>query len=314
VVNDYLQYGNPVRRRTEAAEAPLTPAPGNHRLLPELAVLPGHLAWRAAGRVTAALGEYLPVGVDIHGYAVLLALAGRTTRSQQELSRMVAVSRTTVSKVAADLVAQGLVERVRNPADRRSYLLERTAEGAAAARRWRRHAEDVEDAITAGFSVEEKEELRRLLFRVVEEDLSPETPDALLDSIGFLVTRTQFRMHRDFLAGLEPLGLEPRHFGALTALQALGPVPQAELARNLGVSGAHVVALVDDLEERGLVERRRLPADRRSQVLHLLPGAAERVAQAGRLAEASAADRLAPLSIAERQRLTELLRRFVTAP
>lgn len=301
-------------RRTEDADAPLTPAPGNHQLLPELAELPGHLAWRAAGRVTAALGDSLPPGVDIHGYAVLLALAGRTTRSQQELSRMVAVSRTTVGKVAADLVAEGLVERVRNPADRRSYLLERTALGAAAARRWRRHAEDLEDAITADFSVDEREELRRLLFRVVEDDLSPETPDALLDSIGFLITRTQFRMHRDFVAGLQPLGLEPRHFGALTALQALGPVPQAELARHLGVSGAHVVALVDDLEERGLVERRRLPTDRRSQVLHLLPGTPARIAEAARLAAASADDRLAALSPAERQRLVELLRRFVTAP
>lgn len=301
-------------RGRETGDAPLTPAPDNHALLPALAELPGHLAWRAAGRVTGALASYLPPGVDIHGYAVLLALAGRTTRSQQELAQMVAVSRTTVSKVAADLVAQGLVHRVRNPDDRRSYLLERTPEGAAAARRWRRHAEDLEDAITATFSVAEKEELRQLLFRVVEEDLSPATPDALLDSIGFLVTRTQFRMHRDFLAGLEPLGLEPRHFGALTALQALGPVPQAELARNLGVSGAHVVALVDDLEERGLVERRRLPEDRRSQVLHLLPGAVDRIAEARRLAEASTEDRLAALSVAERRRLATLLARFVTAP
>lgn len=295
-------------------DAPITPAPDNRALLPELAELPGHLTWRAAGRVTTALASYLPAGVDIHGYAVLLALAGRPTRSQQEIAQMVAVSRTTVSKVAADLVAQGLVHRVRNPADRRSYLLERTPEGAAAARRWRRHAEDLEDAITAGFSVDEKEELRQLLFRVVEEDLSPATPDALLDSIGFLVTRTQFRMHRDFFAGLEPLGLEPRHFGALSALQALGPVPQAELARNLGVSGAHVVQLVDDLEERGLVERRRLPSDRRSQVLHLLPGTPARIAEARLLAEASAAGRLAPLDDAERQRLVVLLRRFVTAP
>lgn len=295
-------------------DEPLVPAASATELLPELARLPGHLAWRAAGRVSAALGAQLPGDVDIHGYAVLLALAGRTTRSQQELSRMVAVSRTTVGKVAADLVAQGLVERVRNPADRRSYALARTPEGAAAARRWRRHAEDLEDAITAGFSVDERDELRRLLFTVVEPELSPATPDALLDSIGFLVTRTQARMHRDFVVGLEPLGIEPRHFGALTALAALGPVPQAELARHLGLSGASVVGLADDLERRHLVERRRSPADRRSQVLHLEPRTPAVLEEAHDLALRTAEPLLSGLTAAERGRLVELLARFVTAP
>src|SRR4051794_41291317 len=68
-------------------------------------------------------------------------------------------------RVAADLAAQGLVKRVRNPDDRRSYALTRTPEGAAAARRWRRHAEDLEDSVTAGVSLDEREELRALLWR-----------------------------------------------------------------------------------------------------------------------------------------------------
>lgn len=301
MVNDYLRY---VR--------PMTPDRGS--LLPELAVLPGHLVWRATSRVTAALGELLPPGVDIHGYAVLLALAGRTTRSQQELARMVAVSRTTVGRVAAALVAAGLVERVRNPADRRSYLLTRTPEGAAAARRWRRHAEDVEDAITASFTVAERDDLRALLFRILEADLAPDTPDALLDSTGFLVSRAQFLMHREFAPALADLGIEPMHFGALVALTALGPVPQADLARALGVSAAHVVQVVDGLEERDLVVRRRLPSDRRSQVLHLQERAAPLHDAAVGIARRIGDARFAPLDAAERRRACVLLERFVTAP
>src|SRR4051794_8227246 len=123
--------------------------PAANVLTPELAVLPGHLVWRAAAKVTAALSGTLPPGVDIHAYAALLALAAGQARSQQWLADTVAVSRTTMTKVAAQLVDQGLVERVRNEADRRSYLLTRTAEGAVAARRWRRHAEDLEEAVTA---------------------------------------------------------------------------------------------------------------------------------------------------------------------
>lgn len=291
-----------------------SPDPSPSRtLLPGLAVLPGHLAWRAHARVIGALDEVLPPGVDLHAYAALLCLAGGATRSQQEIADAVSLSRTTIGRIAADLAGQGLVERVRNPDDRRSYLLSRTPAGAAAARRWRRHAEDVEDRLTVGFSDAEREELRRLLLAVVGDELSPEAPEALLDSIAFLVSRVHARLHRDLLQTLEPVGLEPRHFGTLMALTELGPVPQAELARSLGVSGASVVQIVDDLERRGLVERRRLPADRRTQVLHLRDVVPQVLAEARRRTEETLAVRLRPLGAAETERFTELLARFVVA-
>src|SRR5689334_9529993 len=101
-------------------------ASDSRRLLPALADLPGHLFWRSHARVALALGEVLPPGVDIHACAVLLALSGGATRSQQALAETVSVSRTTMVRVAADLADQGLVRRVRNPDDRRSYALTRT--------------------------------------------------------------------------------------------------------------------------------------------------------------------------------------------
>jgi DNA-binding MarR family transcriptional regulator len=205
------------------------------------------------------------------------------------------------------------VTRVRNPDDRRSYALTRTAEGAAAARRWRRHVEDLDDALTSSFTIDEHEDLRQLLVRVAERDLAVDTPAPLLESVGFLITRVHFRMHRDFSAALAPLGIEPRHKGCLAVLSA-GPIPQAELARALGVSGASVVQMVDDMERRGLVERRRLETDRRTQLLHLLPAAVEVARQASELSEAMMTGQLAPLDATERARLTGYLIRFVTAP
>jgi DNA-binding MarR family transcriptional regulator len=289
-------------------------ASDSRELLPVLAALPGHLFWRAHARVASALGEVLPAGVDIHAYAVLLALSGGVTRSQQSLSQTISVSRTTMVRVAADLSHQGLVKRVRNPGDRRSYALTRTPEGAAAARRWRRHAEDLEDSITAGFTLEEREELRGLLLRVAEVDLPPDAPEPLRESIGFLITRIHTRMHREFMTALEPLRIEPRDYGALTALQAMGPVSQAELARHMGVSGASMVQIVDDLEQRGLLERRRLASDRRSQVPHVQPAVPEVVAEAARLADEMTATMLGSLSKARTKRLVVLLQRLVTAP
>ena len=286
----------------------------SRELLPALAANDGHLFWRAAARVHAALAETLPPGVDVHEYAALLSLAGGITRTQQSIATAISVSRTTVVKVAADLAAQGLVTRVRNPDDRRSYALTRTAKGAAAARSWRRHVEDLEDALTSVFTIDEREELRQVLVRISEQGLAPDTPAPLLESIAFLITRVHFRMHRDFSAVLAPLGIEPRHKGCLAALHASGPISQAELARILGVSAASVVQMVDDMEARGLVERRRLETDRRTQLLHLLPEAEVVAARAQELGDELTSEILATLSAAERRRLTAYLLRFVTAP
>ena len=290
----------------------LDDATDSRELLPGLEDQPGHLMWRAAARVSASLGTVLPRGVDIHAYAALLALAGGAARSQQSVAHTIDVSRTTMVKVAAALTDEGLVERVRNPDDRRSYLLTRTPEGAAAARRWRRHAEDLEEALTPGFSLSEREELRRLLLGILEGELAADTPEPLLDSLGFLITRAHLRMHRTFSEALAPLRIVPPQFGLLSTVAALGPVPQAEVSRRLGVSGASVVQLVDDLEERGLVERRRLEWDRRTQVLHLRPEAADVLAEARRRGEESLAQRLGTLDVDQIKRLVVLLQRFVT--
>ncbi len=200
---------------------------------------------------------------------------------------------------------------MRNPDDRRSYALTRTPEGTAAARTWRRYAEELEDSITAGFTAREREDLRSLLLRVVEPELAPDTPEPLRASIAFLITRLHFRMHRDFQAALAPVGIEPPHVGILTALEETGPISQSELARLFAVSGAHMVQLIDELEERRLVARRRLETDRRSHVIEVLPAAGARLAAAVPIAEDIVATRFAPLSAPESRRLIEHLRRLV---
>ncbi len=281
-------------------------------LLPALADLPGYVIWRAHAHVTAAVESVLPENVDVHAYAALVTLGDGVPRSQQDLARSNCVSRTTVMRVAADLADRGLVERVRNPRDRRSYLLTRTRQGAAAARAWQRHVDALEAKVIAGLTSHQRDDLHALLLRVVGPALSADTPDPLRHSIGFLVTRLHMPLRSRFAEALEPLGIEPPHVGVLTALRATGPISQSELARIFGVSGAHIVQLVDELEARGLVERRRLESDRRAQVLHLRPGAAERLDAARPLADALLAAELQPLTSAQARRLIGLLRRLIT--
>lgn len=291
--------------KTASASAAAVDSP----LLPELAGHLGFLLWRAHARVLVALDEVLPPSVDIHGYAALLALDGGVTRSQQALAEAINVSGTTMVRVAAELAAQGLVERVRNPDDRRSYALTRTPAGATAARRWRSHAQRVEARVTARLEPAERAELSALLHSVVDAELSPSTPVALRESVPFLISKLHFWMHRDFLAALGPLQIEPRHFGVLTTLATLGPVPQAELARTIGVSGAAVVQMIDELERRGLVQRVRIETDRRTQALHLLPEAEAVRVEAGRLADRALSERFGGV---DSSRLAALLRRVVS--
>jgi DNA-binding MarR family transcriptional regulator len=58
------------------------------------------------------------------------------------------------------------------------------------------------------------------------------------------------------------------HLHVLTVLQVQGPLPMSKLADALDVSVASVTGIVDRMEARGLVERRREPDDRRVILVH----------------------------------------------
>jgi DNA-binding MarR family transcriptional regulator len=85
-------------------------------------------------------------------------------------------------------------------------------------------------------------------------------------------------------ASIAPGGLRPRHVIALTLLNDHGPANQGGLGDALGLDPSNVVALLNELEERGLVTRRRDPADRRRHIVELsIPGQAELMAAQQRL-------------------------------
>lgn len=65
--------------------------------------------------------------------------------------------------------------------------------------------------------------------------------------------------------------LNPMHLRLLLGLYHGERLVQRDLAQLLSCDASNVTALVDRLEERGLVERRALLADRRAKVLQLTP-------------------------------------------
>jgi DNA-binding MarR family transcriptional regulator len=103
------------------------------------------------------------------------------------------------------------------------------------------------------------------------------------------------------------LGFTRPQAGLLRLISREPGQSQQAVARVLGTPPSRLVALVDDLEQRGLVERRRNPEDRRNYELHLT--AAGRQAMSG--LDQAAFDHeeaiAAPLTPAERAELSELL-------
>ncbi len=70
-------------------------------------------------------------------------------------------------------------------------------------------------------------------------------------------------------------GLTESQFGVLEALLHLGPLCQRELAVKVLKSAGNMTTVVDNLQRRGLVERRRDSDDRRVVTVHLTAGGEE---------------------------------------
>jgi DNA-binding MarR family transcriptional regulator len=95
----------------------------------------------------------------------------------------------------------------------------------------------------------------------------------------------------------------------LSHLAAAEGQSQQALSIALGIHRSAVVALVDDLEQRGLAERRRDPNDRRAYTLYLTPQGRELLADLQREADEREAELLTALNASERSRLISLLQR-----
>lgn len=132
---------------------------------------------------------------------------------------------------------------------------------------------------------------------------------ALSRRAGFLLVQLGTHAHRRFADRLAELDLHPRHFGMLSHLAAAEGQSQQALSIALGIHRSAVVALVDDLERRGLALRRRDPSDRRAYTLYLTPPGRAVLDDLQRIAEEHEAELLTALDAPERSQFISLLQR-----
>ncbi|GAB3575325.1 hypothetical protein GCM10027406_06660 [Leifsonia lichenia] len=109
------------------------------------------------------------------------------------------------------------------------------------------------------------------------------------------------------------LGLTARDAGVLRVLGRTPGISQKDLAHRLGTVPSRLVALIDDLQARGLVERTRSEADRRNNQLALTADGERMLEELRVVAEAHQADVLAPLDPREQQAFAALLGKLAGA-
>jgi DNA-binding MarR family transcriptional regulator len=265
----------------------------------------GYLLRTTYVRAAGLVGETFPPGAHPRDAGVIATIDALGPSSQQQLAESLHINRTVMVKLIDGLEARGLVERRRNPEDRRSYAIYPTAAGRGALTAMRPALERSEDALAANLSAAERARLVELLHALVQPP-----PSEMSGRLGFLVTKAHHKFKAVADEILRPLGIEVRHFGALTSLA--GGVPsQRELADRLRISGPVVVEMVDALEAQGLVERRRDPADRRSNALVVTDAGQAALAQASKRLEQATRALVEPIGPAGEAELNALLKKLL---
>jgi DNA-binding MarR family transcriptional regulator len=128
--------------------------------------------------------------------------------------------------------------------------------------------------------------------------------------VGFLISQLGYVISGRFKGILAPLGLEPRHFLVLRHVSQSEGSSQHALGLALHIPASRMVGIVDALEQRGLLERRANPRDRRARALHLTAEGRRVLGRAFQLAVEHERAICAGLSPEERDQLLVLLRRL----
>ncbi|MCA1703940.1 MAG: MarR family winged helix-turn-helix transcriptional regulator [Actinobacteria bacterium] len=133
------------------------------------------------------------------------------------------------------------------------------------------------------------------------------------DATSFFLVRLGLHAASLLREAIEELGLRPRHYAVLDAIEGGGFASQQALGSRLSIDPTSLVALIDHLENAGLVERRRDLADRRRHVLTVTESGREVLRACRAATEEVEKPLLSALDPAEQVQLHQLLARLFIA-
>jgi DNA-binding MarR family transcriptional regulator len=139
------------------------------------------------------------------------------------------------------------------------------------------------------------------------EKPSVKPPYELVCSPAYLLKRLGWAIKDASLEAFEAAGESPYHYSVLAVLEESARETQATIADSLGYDRSWLVGLLDELEEKGLIERRRDPADRRRHLVTLQPAGKKKLAELRAISKGVEEEFLAPLDAEQRATLHQLL-------
>lgn len=142
-----------------------------------------------------------------------------------------------------------------------------------------------------------------------EDEVLKEEPH-LESLIGYNLKRAYVTVQVDFRRTLGEDGFAPRVFSTLALVVQFPNISQSGLARMLGIERSGLVAIVDELEGRGLLQRTDVPGDRRVQALVATPKGRVAYGDARAAVQAHEDRLLAGLTADEKQTLMTLLQKI----
>jgi MarR family transcriptional regulator, transcriptional regulator for hemolysin len=133
-----------------------------------------------------------------------------------------------------------------------------------------------------------------------------ECPECLAGNLGWLLTQAHFNLVSEVSAALEPLGVSNRGYHVLATART-GEYTQKELAEQIGLDKTTMVVTVDELEQKGLAERKPSSTDRRARVISVTSAGERKVAQGEKIIDRIQSDVLESLPATQRKVFLESL-------
>lgn len=153
--------------------------------------------------------------------------------------------------------------------------------------------------------------MRMISVMTEADDGGVQTPERLRRRASRLLSHLSAQSDRLMTEGLAGADARRWHYAVLASLHEHGPGSQATLSRRTGIFRSDLVGVLNELAERGLVERASDPADRRRNVITITAQGRRQLHRLDKVLDDLHDELLAPLLPAEREQLVHLLTRLL---